>query len=252
VLRRGNTVCVVFFEPSREKGTQLIGIKFAGKGDAHGREEDLRVNAESTRTRNPAGTKRAVLDAAERLFAEHGFAGTSMRDIAEASGISQPLIQHHFGHKDDLYAAVLRLAVERYAARFPDAARVTDQPVDIRTEMSRIFTFLRENELQIRMIGWARLERKHELVSGCDELRRALVLRIERAQQLGLVREDIDAASLAVMLEGLIIHWFENRPLNARLFAELPEDDAYLARAIALLERGFAPGTVPSPLEGEG
>jgi TetR/AcrR family transcriptional regulator len=205
------------------------------------------VTAESTRTRNPAGTKRAVLEAAEQLFADRGFAGTSMRDIADASGVSQPLIQHHFGHKEDLYAAVVRLAVERYAAQFPDAARITDQPVDLRTEMSRLFTFLRENALQIRMVGWARLERRHELVAGCDDLRRAMVLRIERAQQLGLVRDDIDSASLAVMLEGLVFHWFDNRSLNARLFDETPNDDAYLAKAIALLERGFSPGTASNP-----
>ncbi|MHC5538660.1 TetR family transcriptional regulator, partial [Singulisphaera rosea] len=37
---------------------------------------------EGDRGRDPEGTKAAVLDAAERLFAEDGFAATSMRDIS--------------------------------------------------------------------------------------------------------------------------------------------------------------------------
>ncbi|MDR3633703.1 MAG: TetR/AcrR family transcriptional regulator [Isosphaeraceae bacterium] len=200
------------------------------------------MNAEVARTRNPEGTKRAVVDAAERLFAERGFAGTSMRDISEASGVSQPLIQHHFGSKEGLYSSVLRRAVENYAARFPDAARVTDQPVDVQTELERLFQFVRDYPLQTRIVGWARLEGKQGLVTGCEALRCAMVHRIERGQELGLVRNDIDAPSLAVMLEALIFYWFENRPLNAALFPAGLDDDAYVRKAIALLERGFAPG----------
>lgn len=201
----------------------------------------MTLHEEHTRTRNAERTKRLVLDAAERLFAERGFVGTSMRDIADASGVSQPLIQYHFEHKDGLYAAALRRAVEAYAARFPEAAHVTDQPVDISCEMHRLFTFLQENRLQIRMIGWARLEGKHELVTGCENLRRAMVQRIEFAQQQGHVRTDIDARALGVMLEGLLFSWFENRALNEMLFPEGMDDDAFLRSAIAMLERGASP-----------
>jgi TetR/AcrR family transcriptional regulator len=203
----------------------------------------MTIHEESTRTRNPERTKRAVLDAAERLFAERGFVGTSMRDIADASGVSQPLIQYHFDHKDGLYAAALRRAVEAYAARFPEAAHVTDQPLDVACEMQRLFTFLQENQLQVRMIGWARLEGKHELVTGCESLRRAMVQRIECAQQQGRVRSDIKAASLGVMLEGLLFSWFENRSLNARLFPEGIDDNVFLRSAIALFERGVSTST---------
>src|SRR3954470_16733839 len=116
------------------------------------------MKGEPTRVRDPAGTKRAVLDAAERLFAERGFAGTSLRDIATASGVSHPLIQHHFVTKEGLYVAVLSRCSEEYVERFPDLIGVTDQPVDLRTEMTRLFVFLRENGPILRIIGWARLE----------------------------------------------------------------------------------------------
>jgi AcrR family transcriptional regulator len=55
-------------------------------------------------------------DAAVRLFAERGVAGTSVRDIAEAAGVTAGLITHHFGSKERLKAAVDELMVEVFTA----------------------------------------------------------------------------------------------------------------------------------------
>jgi TetR/AcrR family transcriptional regulator len=199
------------------------------------------MNAEPARVRDPDGTKRSVLDAAERLFAERGFAGTSLRDIAVASGVSHPLIQHHFGTKEGLYSAVLRRCGEDYAERFPELVGGTDQPLDLRAEMERLFGVLREKGALLRMVGWARLEGRHELLPGGGEARRAMVRRIELGQRLGLVRGDIDAATLGVMMEALLFYWIDYRSFNSELYPDTPEDDVYLEKAIALLERGFAP-----------
>jgi TetR/AcrR family transcriptional regulator len=215
--------------------------KVRERGAEATRRESVNMGTESTRCRDPEGTRRAVLDAAERLFAERGFAGTSVRDLAAASGVSHPLIQHHFGTKEELYAAVLRRCAEEYAARFPDVVGVTDRPVDLRTEMTRIFTCLRQNGPLLRMIGWARLEGRQELVTGGEELRQALILRVEASQRLGLVRDDIDANILVTMMEALLFYWVENRERVDKCPSD-ESDDAYLEMAVALLERGFAPG----------
>ncbi|PIE75436.1 hypothetical protein CSA17_07490 [bacterium DOLJORAL78_65_58] len=58
------------------------------------------------RTRNPERVRERVLDASTRLFAAMGFAGTSLRNISDASGVSVGLIQYHFGTKQALYDAV--------------------------------------------------------------------------------------------------------------------------------------------------
>lgn len=52
-------------------------------------------------------TKRErIRDAALRLFAEHGVGATSLRDVAVASEVSLGSVQHHFGTKDQLVAAI--------------------------------------------------------------------------------------------------------------------------------------------------
>jgi len=58
--------------------------------------------------RNPADTKERLLAAAERLFAERGFDGTSMREITQAAGCSVSAANYHFGNKEALWSAVLR------------------------------------------------------------------------------------------------------------------------------------------------
>ncbi|MFT3691015.1 TetR/AcrR family transcriptional regulator [Paenirhodobacter sp.] len=49
-----------------------------------------------------------ILDQAELAFAETGFAGARMRDIAERAGVNQALIRYYFGSKDDLFDEVFR------------------------------------------------------------------------------------------------------------------------------------------------
>jgi AcrR family transcriptional regulator len=54
-----------------------------------------------------AGTKERILDAAEQLFAAHGFAGTSLRAVTREAGVNLAAIHYHFGTKEDLLRAVL-------------------------------------------------------------------------------------------------------------------------------------------------
>jgi AcrR family transcriptional regulator len=52
-------------------------------------------------------TKNRILDAAERLFADHGFPATSMRDITNEAGVNLAAVNYHFGSKEALLIAVL-------------------------------------------------------------------------------------------------------------------------------------------------
>ena len=59
-----------------------------------------------------ADTKERLLDAAERLFAERGFEGTSMRAVTQAAEAAVSAANYHFGTKEALLAAVMRRRME--------------------------------------------------------------------------------------------------------------------------------------------
>jgi AcrR family transcriptional regulator len=56
----------------------------------------------------PFSTKERILDAAEALFAEHGFAGTSLRQLTGSAEVNIAAVNYHFGSKDNLVAEVFR------------------------------------------------------------------------------------------------------------------------------------------------
>jgi AcrR family transcriptional regulator len=79
----------------------------------------------------PSDTRTQILDAAEHLFAERGFRGTSIRAITDRAGANLAAVGYHFGSKAELLAAVARRVVEpinaaqsagldRLLARTPD------------------------------------------------------------------------------------------------------------------------------------
>ncbi len=61
-------------------------------------------------TRPSEVTRDRIIKAAERLFAEHGYDGTSIRAIVAKARVNQAAINYHFGGKDGLYREVLRTA----------------------------------------------------------------------------------------------------------------------------------------------
>jgi len=56
--------------------------------------------------------KDRILDAAEQLFARHGFYGVSVRDITDAAGVDVALVNYHFGSKRELFTAVFQRRAE--------------------------------------------------------------------------------------------------------------------------------------------
>jgi AcrR family transcriptional regulator len=52
-------------------------------------------------------TKERILDTAERLFAEHGYAATSLRSIIAEAGVNLAAVHYHFHSKEALLEAVI-------------------------------------------------------------------------------------------------------------------------------------------------
>lgn len=58
--------------------------------------------------------KQSIILAATRLFAEQGYDGTTTFDIAQKSGVTEPLIYYHFQGKDDLFNHILESSFKEY------------------------------------------------------------------------------------------------------------------------------------------
>ncbi len=77
----------------------------------------------STALSNEGPTAERILDAAEALFAEKGFAGTAVRDIASAVDLTPASLYNHFANKQALYEAVLERGIRPLIAQLESVAR---------------------------------------------------------------------------------------------------------------------------------
>jgi AcrR family transcriptional regulator len=95
------------------------------------------------RTSSDRGTREQILTVASNLFAVHGYYGTTTREIAQAVGIQQPSLFHHFGSK----AAIMEALLEHDLARsVPARERIarSDDPAPI-----RLYLYLHEEVTHI-------------------------------------------------------------------------------------------------------
>jgi len=81
-------------------------------------------------------TRQAILDAALKLFAENGYYGTSLRDIASAVGVRESALYNYFPRKEALFDALIVADTEYKAERL--AAVLEDPIADIRATLERL------------------------------------------------------------------------------------------------------------------
>lgn len=108
----------------------------------------------SSRARQADARRDELLRTALRLFAERGFDGTTIADIATATGTAHGLVYHYFSSKNELLVAVL----ERFSF-LPELRRLLDvsperEAADVLTEIAvRFSALLRERADLLRLVS---------------------------------------------------------------------------------------------------
>lgn len=163
------------------------------------------------RERNPARTRAAILDAAEKLFATKGFEATSLNEVGAAAGVSRGTPGYFFGSKAELYQAVLdrsftevRQAVRAGRARALASGQTPD--AILAGAVSDYFDFLAARPNFIRLIEREALSGgpQHDGVSHLSAGQEALAA---ISAELGL--DDSPSGEAAQLLLSIIaLCWF--------------------------------------------
>ncbi len=141
-------------DPGSRRGTNSSGTSTL-------RKDSERIPA---RARNAEAARKAILDAAESVFAEHGFDGARVDLIAARSGYNKSLIFQYFGDKLNLYAEVIRRA-DQETRKFQDSLLVELQDEDTLTDANKLkmllgkyigayFDLLAERPTFMRILNW--------------------------------------------------------------------------------------------------
>ncbi len=176
------------------------------------------------RPRDAEATRAALLARAQREFADRGFDGARIDEIAAAAGINKRMIYAYFGDKEGLYRAVLdgclaqALELAREGA-VPPGATLRDR---IEAVVRRFFDYLSEHPDFVRLLTW-------EAASSDRRGRKILLARLETGLEPlhaivrqgvaeGAFRRDLDPRAFLLAVNALLLGYFNVRHLVEALW----------------------------------
>jgi TetR/AcrR family transcriptional regulator len=188
---------------------------------------DKRANGTKRQRRNPAATRKKLLVAARREFADSGLAGARVDEIADRAGVNKQLVYHYFGDKDALYLAVLEWVYEEIRSHErelnleglpPERAiqKLIESSFDhLATHPDFIVLLNDENRGGARHVrGSRKLEAMHSpLVSMVSKI-------LKEGVRTGAFRRGINPLHLYISIAGLSYFFFSNTPTLSAIFGK--------------------------------
>ena len=177
-------------------------------------------------------TRDAILDAAERRFAERGFAAVSVREISTEAGLrNQASLYHHFRHKRALYEAVLARGIEPILALVAESAEDAEREGYGEHFVDRLVVYLADHPHLPRLIQRAALEDRRYLPSAIPRLLRPLYQQgVNVLAERGGSWQPADLPHLATALYLLIFGYFASAALFEAVTQQDPRSQAAVQR----------------------
>jgi AcrR family transcriptional regulator len=98
--------------------------------------------------------RRQLVELAEQLFAERGYAGASMEELCRRAGVTKPVVYELFGSKDGLFRECVDRAVRRMADSIAAAVRAEDDPeARLRAGGTEFLRFAKDNAVAWELIA---------------------------------------------------------------------------------------------------
>lgn len=189
--------------------------------------------------------KKQILDTAEELFADNGYAATSIRSIAERSGVNPALVHYYFGNKKLLLQNVLERVLEPMGTAI---AEMKNGPSASPELIARLLLSMAANRpyiprLLIREVFLPGGEMQQFFIENmAPRLGGALPALLNREKSAGRLRADSDPAISALLILAVSIFPFIARTLAEPVLGISYDDEGieFLNRQIAqLLNRGM-------------
>jgi AcrR family transcriptional regulator len=164
------------------------------------------TDVKGKKAKQGAATRQALLDAACKLFGEHGYAATSIDDVAHAANVTKGAFYHHYDGKQELFAGVYEQVKREVSERVAAAFLEPDPWVDLCAGCQAMLDAHLDLSVQRIVLQDAQAVLDADTIRRVDTRYGAVVLRgaLRRAIRAGVVRE-LPLKILALMLTGAIL-----------------------------------------------
>jgi AcrR family transcriptional regulator len=140
-----------------------------------------------------------MLDAAERAFAERGFHAASVDAIAEASGISKPMVYSYFGSKEGLYRACMQRARARLVVTLSTGVDTTAAPdQQLWHGLLAVFGFVERERASWAILLGEVTQGTGPFAAEGAEVRRELAALVAELLRRAAAAEGLDSEALAI------------------------------------------------------